>query len=128
MERVGLRPEYAHRYPHAFSGGERQRIGIARALATRPRLVILDEAVSALDVSVQAQILNLLIDLRESVGVSYLFVSHDLAVVRQVSDTIIVMRDGVVVEAGLTSDVLDHPVGAYAKQLLAAIPRPAWER
>lgn len=127
MTMVGLDTSHLAKLPRALSGGQRQRFAIGRALAVEPELLILDEAVSALDVSVQAQVLNLLIDLRERIGVSYLFVSHDLAVVRQISDAVIVMKDGRVVESGNTEDVMDRPQSQYARTLLAAVPRPAWE-
>ncbi|WP_200950714.1 ATP-binding cassette domain-containing protein [Microbacterium sp. Root180] len=127
MEMVGLDGSHLAKLPRALSGGQRQRFAIGRALAVEPELLILDEAVSALDVSVQAQVLNLLIDLRARIGVSYLFVSHDLAVVRQISDSVIVMKDGRVVESGDTDEVMDRPRSEYARKLLAAIPRPAWE-
>jgi peptide/nickel transport system ATP-binding protein len=121
---VGLRPEYQSRYPHAFSGGQRQRIGIARALALNPRLVVADEPVSALDVSVQAQILNLLAELQERLGLTYLYVSHDLSVVRHFSDRVGVMFSGRLVELGDTDDVLNDPKHPYTAALLAAVPRP----
>ena len=126
LDEVGLDERHAGEYPRSLSGGQRQRVAIARALALEPRILILDEAVSALDVSVQAQVLNLLIDIRERRSVSYLFVSHDLAVVRQVTDRCVVMQHGRVVEQGATGDVLDHPRERYTRQLLDAVPRPGW--
>jgi oligopeptide transport system ATP-binding protein len=126
LHEVGLDERHAGEYPRTLSGGQRQRVAIARALALEPRILILDEAVSALDVSVQAQVLNLLIDIRERRTVSYLFVSHDLAVVRQVSDRCLVMQHGRVVEQGRTGDILDHPGEHYTRQLLEAVPRPGW--
>ncbi|HZC70664.1 MAG TPA: ABC transporter ATP-binding protein [Jatrophihabitans sp.] len=123
MELVGLRPEYMQRFPHAFSGGQRQRIGIARALALNPQLVIADEPVSALDVSVQSQILNLLLDLQQRLRLTYLFVSHDLSVVRHISDRIAVMYAGQIVELGERDDVLEAPKHPYTAALLAAIPK-----
>jgi peptide/nickel transport system ATP-binding protein len=123
LVRVGLDESALGRYPHEFSGGQRQRIAIARALSVQPELIVLDEAVSALDVSVQAQVLNLLRDLQDEFGLAYVFISHDLAVVRFMADDILVMKDGVVVEHAPADQILSAPQAEYTRRLLAAVPQ-----
>jgi len=124
LDRVGLSPEHYDRFPHEFSGGQRQRIGIARAIALKPKLIVADEPVSALDVSIQAQIVNLLDDLQDEFGLSYLFVAHDIGVVRHISDRIAVMHDGKIVEQGTADQVCERPADPYTRKLLAAVPIP----
>jgi peptide/nickel transport system ATP-binding protein len=122
LRTVGLSDDAEQRYPHEFSGGQRQRICIARALALRPKLIVCDESVSALDVSVQAQVLNLLNDLKRELGITYLFITHDLSVARFMSDRLLVMSQGKIVESGPAAEVYAHPQHPYTQQLLAAIP------
>ena len=124
LDKVGLSSEQATRYPHEFSGGQRQRIGIARSLATEPEIIIADEPVSALDVSIQAQIINLMMDLQEEFNLSIIFIAHDLSVVKHISDRIGVMYNGELVEINKTDDIFDNPSHDYTKELLRAIPQP----
>ncbi|MEV0188817.1 ABC transporter ATP-binding protein [Kitasatospora purpeofusca] len=127
LDQVGLGTRAAEALPRQLSGGQRQRVAIARALAVQPAVLVLDEAVAALDVSVQAQVLNLLADIREQTGIGYLFITHDLGVVRCVTDEVVVMRHGRIVEAGPTAEVLDDPQHAYTRLLLESVPRPGWD-
>jgi len=128
MQQVGLDPRYRRRYPHQFSGGQRQRIGVARALAVQPRFIVCDEAVAALDVSIQAQVLNLFMDLREQLGLTYLFISHNLAVVEHISDRVVIMYLGRVVESAPTEELFAAPNHPYTKALLAEAPKLVAER
>lgn len=124
LKKVGLSPEHAARYPHQFSGGQRQRVGIARALIMNPRLIIADECISALDVSIQAQVVNLMKDIQEETQCAYLFIAHDLSMVKYISDRIGVLHLGYMVESGTKEEIFSHPVHPYTKSLLSAIPHP----
>lgn len=124
LERVGLSKEHAKRYPHQFSGGQRQRIGIARALVMNPKLIIADEAISALDVSIQAQVVNLMKNIQKETNTALLFIAHDLSMVKYISDRIGVMHLGHLVESGTTEEIFSHPVHPYTRSLLSAIPEP----
>jgi peptide/nickel transport system ATP-binding protein len=123
FQKVGLDDHYFYRYPHEFSGGQRQRIGIARAISLQPKLIICDESVSALDISVQAQVLNLLNDLKENFGFTYIFISHDLAVVNYMSDQLVVMNKGEIEEMNDADVIYKHPEKSYTKKLIHAIPK-----
>ncbi|MCD8370099.1 MAG: ATP-binding cassette domain-containing protein [Clostridiales bacterium] len=124
LAKVGLAPEHATRYPHQFSGGQRQRVGIARALIMNPKLIIADECISALDVSIQAQVVNLMKDIQEETGTAYLFIAHDLSMVKYISDRIGVLHLGHLLETGTTDEIFEHPVHPYTRSLLSAIPSP----
>ena len=123
LQLVGLAPEFSSRYPHEFSGGQRQRIGIARALALNPKFIVCDEPIAALDVSIQAQVVNLLEDLQDKLGLTYLFISHDLSMVRHIADRVAVMHRGRIVESAATGELLAHPQERYTRDLLAAVPQ-----
>ena len=124
LKKVGLSPEHAERYPHQFSGGQRQRVGIARALIMNPKLIIADECISALDVSIQAQVVNLMKDIQEESGCAYLFIAHDLSMVKYISDRIGVLHLGYMVEAGTKEEIFSNPIHPYTRSLLSAIPYP----
>ncbi len=124
LEKVGLAPEHATRYPHQFSGGQRQRVGIARALIMNPKLIIADECISALDVSIQAQVVNLMKDIQQETGAAYLFIAHDLSMVKYISDRIGVLHLGHLLETGTTDEIFSNPIHPYTKSLLSAIPEP----
>jgi oligopeptide transport system ATP-binding protein len=124
LAKVGLSPEHATRYPHQFSGGQRQRVGIARALIMNPKLIIADECISALDVSIQAQVVNLMKDIQQETGAAYLFIAHDLSMVKYISDRIGVLHLGHLLETGTKDEIFDNPVHPYTRSLLSAIPAP----
>ena len=124
MAQVGLRPEHFYRYPHEFSGGQRQRVGIARALVMNPKLIIADECISALDMSIQAQVVNLMKDIQDETGLAYLFIAHDLSMVKYISDRIGVLHLGYLLETGTTEEIFSHPVHPYTRSLISAIPNP----
>ena len=124
LQKVGLAPEHAERYPHQFSGGQRQRVGIARALIMNPKLIIADECISALDVSIQAQVVNLMKDIQKETGTAYMFIAHDLSMVKYISDRIGVLHLGHLVESGTKDEIFNHPIHPYTKSLLSAIPHP----
>ena len=124
LAKVGLAPEHAERYPHQFSGGQRQRVGIARALIMNPKLIIADECISALDVSIQAQVVNLMKDIQQETGTAYLFIAHDLSMVKYISDRIGVLHLGHLLETGTTEEIFEHPIHPYTRSLLSAIPLP----
>ena len=124
LKKVGLSPAHAERYPHQFSGGQRQRVGIARALIMNPKLIIADECISALDVSIQAQVVNLMKDIQEETGCAYLFIAHDLSMVKYISDRIGVLHLGYMVETGTTEEIFSNPIHPYTKSLLSAVPNP----
>lgn len=124
LAKVGLAPEHASRYPHQFSGGQRQRVGIARALIMNPKLIIADECISALDVSIQAQVVNLMKDIQQETGTAYLFIAHDLSMVKYISDRIGVLHLGHLLETGTTEEIFENPVHPYTRSLLSAIPAP----
>ncbi len=124
LRKVGLSPEHIDRYPHQFSGGQRQRVGIARALVLNPKLIVADECISALDVSIQAQVVNLLKDIQKETGMAYLFIAHDLSMVKYISDRIGVLHLGYLLETGTTEEIFSNPIHPYTKSLLSAIPRP----
>ena len=124
LKKVGLAPEHASRYPHQFSGGQRQRVGIARALIMNPKLIIADECISALDVSIQAQVVNLMKDIQQETGTAYLFIAHDLSMVKYISDRIGVLHLGHLLETGTTEEIFEHPIHPYTRSLLSAIPAP----